>query len=56
MDEGKIESFLEQRGLKMIEHLDKEAIERVYLLDDEGSSPGQIAGHFRLVLASPKNE
>ena len=56
LDEGEIEAFLEQRGLKMIEHLDKEAIERAYLLDDDGSSLGQIAGHFRLVLASPKNE
>jgi len=50
--EGEIESFLGQRDLKVVEHLDNEAIERTYLLDDKGSLIGRITGNFRFVLAS----
>lgn len=56
IDEGEIESFLEQRNLKVVEHLDNEEIERTHLIDDNGSLIGQITGHFRFVLASPKNQ
>jgi len=54
--EGKIESFLEQRGLKMVNHLDNKEIEKTFLLNDNGSSIGQITGSFRFVLASPNNK
>jgi len=50
--EGEIGSFLEQRGLKAIEHLDNEDIERRFLMDEDGSMLGRITGHFRFVLAS----
>lgn len=55
IDEGTIESFLAQRDLKMIDHLDNEEIESAFLLDDNGSLIGRMTGHFRFVLASPKN-
>jgi len=52
IDEGKIESFLEQRGLKIENHLDNREIEQTFLLDESGSLLGQITGSFRFVLAS----
>lgn len=52
IDDGKVGTFLEQRDLKVVEHLDNEEIEQKYLLDDSGSLIGQITGHFRFVLAS----
>jgi methyltransferase (TIGR00027 family) len=52
IEEGEIESFLEQRELKMVEHLDNEGIERKYLINDNGQLIGQITGHFRFVAAS----
>lgn len=54
IDEGKVESFLAGRDLKMIAHFDKEEIERRFLTDDNGSLIGQMTGLFRFVLASPK--
>jgi hypothetical protein len=54
IDEGKTESFMEQRNLKMVEHMDKEAIERTFLTGDDGLLIGQIPGHFRFVLVTPK--
>jgi len=55
VDEGKIESFLDQRDLELVEHLDNEQIERTYLLTDNGSLLGQITGLLRFVSATPKN-
>lgn len=51
--QGEIGSFLESRELKMIKHLDNEAIEREFLVDEDGSLIGKITGHFRFVQASP---
>ncbi len=51
--EDKIESFLEQRGLKIIKHLDNREIEKTFLLDKNGALIGKVTGHFRFVLASP---
>jgi len=51
MEEGKTESFLEGRGLKIVDHLDNKEIEHRFLLDDKGDLVGQITGHFRFVLA-----
>ena len=56
IDEGKIESFLEQRGLKIVNHLDNKEIEKTFLLNENGSLIGQINGSFRFVLASPNNK
>jgi len=56
IDQGQIETFLAQRGLQMIEHLDNEEIERTFLMKEDGSPIGQITGHFRFVLASPKQQ
>jgi methyltransferase (TIGR00027 family) len=52
IDDSKTASFLEQRGLKIVSHLDNKEIERTFLLDENGSQIGQITGHFRFVLAS----
>jgi methyltransferase (TIGR00027 family) len=56
IDEGETESFLEQRGLKMMDHLDNKEIEKTFLFKENGSLIGQITGHFRFVLASPKKQ
>jgi hypothetical protein len=52
IDKGKVGSFLEQRGLKMVDHLSNDEIERTYLVGDDGLLIGQITGHFRFVLAT----
>ncbi|MGD8753590.1 MAG: SAM-dependent methyltransferase, partial [Anaerolineales bacterium] len=54
IDEGETESFLHQRGLKMVDHLDNEEIERAFLMDEDGSLIGRMTGHFRFVVASPE--
>jgi hypothetical protein len=56
IDECKIESFLDQRGLKMVSHLDNREIEKKFLLNENGSLIGQIIGHFCFVMASPNND
>ena len=52
IDDGKVGTFLKQKGLKVIEHLDNQEIERKFLIDDSGSMIGKITGHFRFVAAS----
>ena len=52
--DGEIGSFLAQRDLKVVEHLDNEDIERAYLTDDNGLLIGRMTAHFRFVLASNK--
>ena len=56
IDEGKIGFFLEQRGLKMVDHLDNKEIEKTFLLYENGSLIGQITGAFRFAMASPNNK
>lgn len=53
INEGKIESFLEQRGLKLVNHLGNKEIEKTFLLNENGSLLGQITGSFRFAMASP---
>jgi methyltransferase (TIGR00027 family) len=53
IEEEKIESFLEQQGLKMVEHLKNREIENRFLTTENGSLIGQITECFRFVLASP---
>lgn len=55
VDEGQIESFLEQRGLKPLSHLDNQEIEQAFLKRDNGSLIGRITGGFRFVTASHKS-
>ena len=52
----KIESFLEKRGLKIVNHLDNKEIEKTFLLNENGSLVGQITGSFRFAMASPNND
>jgi methyltransferase (TIGR00027 family) len=52
IDEGTIESFLAQRGLRGVNHLDNREIENTFLFHDNGSLLGQINGAFRFALAS----
>lgn len=52
IDDGKVGVFLNQKNLKVLEHLDNEEIEREFLLNDNGSLIGKITGHFRFVMAS----
>ena len=54
IDEGKIELYLEQRGLEIIDHLGNNEIEREFLVIENGSLIGRVTGHFRFVLALPK--
>ena len=56
IDEGETESFLEQRGLKMVDHLDNKEIEKTFLLYENGSLIGQITGAFRFAMVSPNNK
>ncbi len=51
--EGEIESFLESKDLKMVDHLDNKEIEQRFLTDEDGKLIGPMTGHFRFVLASP---
>ena len=56
IDEGKLESFLEKRGLKIVNHFDNKEIEKTFLLNKNGSLIGQITGWFRFASASPNNK
>ncbi|MBU0514968.1 MAG: SAM-dependent methyltransferase [Proteobacteria bacterium] len=56
VNEGKMESFLEKRGLKVVNHLDNKEIEEKYLLDENGLLIGRITGSFRFVSASPNSK
>jgi hypothetical protein len=52
--ENEIGSFLEQRGLKIDDHLNNKEIEKMFLLDENGLLMGQSTGHFCFVVASTK--
>jgi methyltransferase (TIGR00027 family) len=54
IDEGKIESFLQTQNLAMLAHLDDQQIEKRFLTDQNGNLIGHMTGHFRFVLASPR--
>jgi methyltransferase (TIGR00027 family) len=55
LKEGEIETFLNQKGLYLLEHLNSEEIEKRYLIDDSGNLMDRITGHFRFAVAKPKN-
>lgn len=52
IDEQKINDFLEQRGLKIIEHLNNQEIENKFLITENGSLLGKITEWFRFVSAT----
>ena len=54
--DGEARSFLEENGLRMLEHLDSEAIEQKFLMDDNGSLIGHMAGNLRFTCASPMKD
>ncbi|CAB1085253.1 hypothetical protein D1AOALGA4SA_12741 [Olavius algarvensis Delta 1 endosymbiont] len=54
IDEGKIESFLEQRGLKVIDHLENSALENKFLTREDGSLIGHMMAAYCVVSAMPK--
>jgi len=51
--EGETGSYLEGKGLKLVQHLDNQQIERQFLLDETGTSIGHPTANFRLALAKP---
>jgi methyltransferase (TIGR00027 family) len=56
IDDGKVESFLEIKGLRITNHWGNEEIENTFLLNDNGSLTGQITGLFRFAMASPNHD
>jgi len=52
IDEGNLSSFLEQRGMKIVSHMNNREIEKMFLLNENGTLFGQITGHFRFAMAS----
>ena len=53
MEQGEMETFLAENSLRIVEHLDHEAIEQKYLTDENGMLIGRMIEIFRLVCASP---
>ncbi|MBT3339094.1 MAG: hypothetical protein HN855_10805 [Anaerolineae bacterium] len=53
VNKGEMGAFLKQRGLKLVEHLESEEIEKKFLTDASGDLLGQMTGHFCFALASP---
>jgi len=56
LGEGEIGSFLEHKGLKLVEHLNSDEIKRTHLLNENGSLIGQINEQFHFVIASPMDK
>ncbi len=52
MEDGKIESFLSERGFSVIEHLTAEDMERKFLTLHDGSSAGRVTAMFNFVHAA----
>jgi len=56
VEDGKLDSFLESRDLKMVEHYDPEGIEKTFLVNHPKESTGQINGMFAFAVASPVSD
>ncbi len=52
IEEGTIESFLSQRGFRLIENLAPEQLERRFLALKDGSLAGRVVALFNIALAS----
>lgn len=53
IDEGALPSFLGERGLDLVEHLDAGEIESAYSTGHAGAPTGKVTGFFRLAVARP---
>jgi len=51
IDEGTVDSFLAERGFRVIEHLTPEDMEKKYLTLRDGALAGKVTAHFCLVRA-----
>ncbi len=54
LEEGVVESFLEERGFVMSDHMDSGDLERNCLTMNDGQFFGHVTGHFRIVQAITK--
>ena len=55
LGEGELESFLEQRGLKVVKRLINKQIEKMFLLNEKGALIGNVTEFFRFAMASPNS-
>ena len=53
IDQGALPSFLGERGLDLVEHLDASEMESAYSTGDAGALTGKVTGFFRLAVARP---
>jgi len=53
IDQGSLPSFLGERGLALVEHLDTSEMEGAYSTGDAGAPTGRVNGIFRLAVARP---
>jgi methyltransferase (TIGR00027 family) len=53
IDQGALPSFLSERGLDLVEHLDASEMESAYSIGDAGAPTGKVTGFFRLAVARP---
>lgn len=53
IDAGTAESFLAQKGLKLINHMDTRQIEEAFLLDENDALIGRTNGLFRFAVVAP---
>jgi methyltransferase (TIGR00027 family) len=53
IDQGALPSFLSERGLDLVEHLDASEMESTYSTGDAGAPTGKVTGFFRLAVARP---
>ena len=54
LKEDEIETYLNQKGVILVEYLNSEEIEKRYLMQENGKLIDRITGHFRFALAKPK--
>jgi len=53
IDQGALPSFLNERGLDLVEHLDTGEMESAYSTGDAGAPTGKVTGFFRFAVARP---
>jgi methyltransferase (TIGR00027 family) len=53
IDQGALPSFLAERGLDLVEHLDASEMESAYSIGDAGAPAGKVTGFFCLAVARP---
>lgn len=53
IDQDALPSFLSERGLDLVEHLDASEMESAYSTGDAGAPTGKVTGFFHLAVARP---